>query len=93
MARKPAEKYKYIACTIYPGMLGNEYAVEIEVRGTTFSLFADKADVIVADKVPGDGLLRVMIQDARTNLISLPGDTLEQGLRFLEFPIDQLQSA
>ena len=93
MARKPKESDKYIACIVYPGMLGDEYGVEIEVRGTTFTLFADKADVKVIDNVPGKGLLRVLIQDARANLISLPADTLEQGRRFLEYPINQLLSA
>jgi len=91
MARKPGDKY--IECTVYPGMLGSEYGVEIEVRGTTFSLFADKADVQVVGNVPGKGWLRVLIQDEGANLISLPADTLEQGRRFLEYPINELRSA
>jgi hypothetical protein len=74
-------------------MLGNEYAVEFEVRGTLFSLFADKADVKVMDSVPGQGLLRVRIQDANADLIALPAETLEQGRRFLHYSIDQLLSA
>jgi hypothetical protein len=91
MARTPEEKY--IPCTVSAGMLGNEYAVEFEVQGTAFSLFADKADVKVIDTVPGKGLLRVRIQDAGANLIALPADTLEQGRRFLHYSIDRLLSA
>ena len=93
MARKP--KDTYIACTVFPGMLGNEFGVEIEVHGTTLSLFADQQYVKVmgTGTVPGIGLLRVWIEDAGANLIALPAETLEQGRRFLQYPIDQLRSA
>jgi hypothetical protein len=91
MAGKP--EVRYLDCTFSAGMLGNEYAVEIHIAGTTFSLFADKEDVQVVDEASHRGRLRVWIQDASANLISLPADTLEQGRRFLQVPIDQLRPA
>lgn len=91
MAWKPEERY--IDCTYSQGMLRDEYAIEVTTHGTTFSLFADKSDVKIVDESEHKGLLRVLVQDADANLIALPAETLEQGRRFLMYPIDQLRSA
>lgn len=83
---------KYTPCKYSPGMFEGEYAVEITLHGTTVSLFADEDDLIIIDPGSGMGLLRVTIQDEGGDLIALPAETLEQGRRYLRYPINQLRS-
>lgn len=84
---------KFLACTVSPGMFPDEYVVEIEVEGAKFSLFVDSSDVQVVDTESGRGLLRVWVQDAAHDLIALPSETLEQGRRYLQYPVEKLRSA
>lgn len=84
---------KFLACVVSPGMFPDEYVAEIEVDGARFSLFVDSADVQIIDAKSGQGLLRVWVQDSAQDLIALPAETLEQGRRFLQYPVGKLRSA
>lgn len=83
---------KFITCTFSDGMLASEYSVTILSSGQKFSLFAPKNSVEVTDKNKGLGLLRVRLVDPRNNVISLPGEIIEQGRRFIEFPPEEMKS-
>ena len=83
---------KFLPCLVFGGMFSDEWAVEIKIKEETLSLYAKKQDVQVLDQSANTGLLRVKIWDATDNIIALPAETLEQGRRFLVYPISELQS-
>lgn len=84
---------KFIACTFSSGMFEGEFAVEIDINGTLLSLFASRDDLKITDEREGKGKLRVTVWDKTKGLIALPSETLEQGRRYLQYPINQLLSA
>lgn len=84
---------KFIACTFSSGMFKGEFAVEIDINGTLLSLFASRDDLKITDEREGKGKLRVTVWDETKGLIALPSETLEQGRRYLQYPINQLLSA
>ncbi|MBI4081273.1 MAG: hypothetical protein HY423_01550 [Candidatus Lambdaproteobacteria bacterium] len=73
-----------------PGMFPSEYAVTIQLGDKEFSLFADRRDVKLLDAETGECLVRVRVFDKKKQIISLPGETLENGRQFAVYPIDQL---
>lgn len=81
---------RFIPCIYQHGMFEGEYAVELNIRETILSLFVNAEDLIVSIPCDGMGLLRVRVQDKEKNIISLPSEILEQGRRYLQYPIDEL---
>ncbi len=86
-------KERFIICTFSSGMFEGEVAVELEIRGTVLSLFASRDDLENTDEKAGKGKLRVTVWDEAKELIALPSETLEQGRRYLRYPLSQLLSA
>ena len=86
------ESKKYITCTFSAGMLASEYSVTIHLAGHILSLFAPKQFVLVQDPDSGGGLLQVDVVDPEHNVIALPAEASELGRRFIEYPLEQLQS-
>ncbi len=86
-------KERYIVCTFSSGMFEGEFAVELDIDGTVLSLFANRDDLEITDESAGKGKLRVTVWDEAKGLIALPSETLEQGRRYLRYPISQLLSA
>lgn len=84
---------KFITCTFSPGMFEGEFAVLLNINGTVLSLFASQDDLQIIDESEGKGKLRVTVWDATNNLIALPSETLEQGRRYLQYPISKLLTA
>ena len=84
---------KFIACTFSSGMFEGEYSVELDINGTLLSLFASRDDLKITNESEGKGKLRVTVWDEAKGLIALPSETLEQGRRYLQYPIEQLLSA
>ena len=84
---------KFIACTFSSGMFEGEFSVELDIEGTVVSLFANRDDLKITDKKEGKGKLRVTVWDESKSLIALPSETLEQGRRYLRYPISKLLSA
>lgn len=83
-------KERFIACTFSSGMFEGEFAIKLDIHGTVLSLFAGRDDLKITDEKEGRGKLRVTIWDEAKELIALPSETLEQGRRYLRYPIDQL---
>ena len=84
---------RFIICTFSSGMFEGEFAIELDIRGTVLSLFASRDDLKITNEKEGKGKLRVTVWDEAKGLIALPSETLEQGRRYLRYPIDQLLSA
>ena len=84
---------KFIACTFSSGMFEGEFSVELDIEGTVLSLFASRDDLQITAEKEGKGKLRVPVWDEAKGLIALPSETLEQGRRYLRYPISKLLSA
>ncbi len=87
------ESSKYIICTFSEGMLPSEYLVTIQHDGRNLSLFAPRDHVLVVDREKGGGLLQIKVVDPEHNVIALPAESTESGRRFIEYPMEQLQTA
>lgn len=92
-AMEEKNEEKFIACTFSSGMFEGEFSVELDIEGTVLSLFASRDDLKITDKKEGKGKLRVTVWDESKSLIALPSETLEQGRRYLRYPISKLLSA
>ncbi len=84
---------RFITCTFSEGMFDGEFAVVLDINGTVLSLFASQDDLKITDEREGKGKLRVTVWDEAKGLIALPSETLEQGRRYLRYPISKLLSA
>jgi hypothetical protein len=82
---------RYIECEYEPGMFSNEYAVTLTFGEDVFSMFTSRDRVI--PKSPTKGLLKVKLMDEKDRLVWLPGETLEQGRRFMRVPEGRLIAA
>ena len=71
-------------------MFSNEYAVTITFGEDSFSMFASRDAVV--PKEPGKGLLNVQLIDEKKGLVWLPGETLEQGRRYIRIPEGMFRS-
>lgn len=88
-----SEKSKYISCKYSEGMFPSEYSVTIQLGGLDFSLFAPRSQVLEIDLEKGRGLLKIQVIDPENNVIALPSEVIESGRRFIEYPLEQLQTA
>ena len=76
-------------CTFTAGMFPGEYVATIHYKGGNHSLFVPKSEV--KPKNGDHGLLRVRVVDQEHHVVWLPGELIEDGRWYIEYP--GLQSA